>query len=337
MLNELKIYRSVVFLASTIIIVMGLMAAKSIVVPLLLAAFIAIVISPLFFYFTSKGMGKSIALTLVLFFIILLFFLFSTIVSSSISAFNHDLPVYESQLSAIFQKAMVSMEGFGFSIPTENINEFINPTKVMQFTGKIFDHLSELLSNGMMILFLVIFMLLEATVIPKKINALHENFSIQAKKFSQQVKSYMVLKSIFSLITGLLVALMLWALGVHYALLWGTFAFLLNYIPNIGSMIAAIPAILLALIQMGSTTAMLVALGFVLINVVIGSIIEPKYMGDGLGLSVLVVFISLIFWGWVFGPIGMLLSVPLTVMFKIALESNNNTKWVAMLLDSKEP
>jgi predicted PurR-regulated permease PerM len=147
----------------------------------------------------------------------------------------------------------------------------------------------------------------------------------------------MVIKTIFSLITGLLVSLMLWILGVHYALLWGMLAFLLNFIPNIGSIIAAIPVVLLSLVQMGSTTALIVGIGFIIINILIGSVIEPKYMGDGLGLSILVVFVSLIFWGWIFGPIGMLLSIPLTVMIKIATESNEKTQWIAVLLDSKEP
>ena len=103
-----------------------------------------------------------------------------------------------------------------------------------------------------------------------------------------------------------------------------------------GSIIAAIPAVLLAFVQHGSGTALLAALGYVLVNVVIGNFIEPKFMGEGLGLSPLVVFLSLVFWGWLLGTVGMLLSIPLTITVKIALESNPETRWASILLGAPE-
>jgi predicted PurR-regulated permease PerM len=112
-------------------------------------------------------------------------------------------------------------------------------------------------------------------------------------------------------------------------------AFLLNFVPSIGSIIAAVPAILLALIQLGSGTALMAGLGYLVVNIVIGSIIEPRIMGRGLGLSTLVVFLSLVFWGWVLGPVGMLLSVPLTMTLKIALDSREDTQWIGVLLGSE--
>jgi len=128
------------------------------------------------------------------------------------------------------------------------------------------------------------------------------------------------------------VTLMLMYIGVSYPFLWGVLAFLLNYIPNIGSIIAAIPPTLLALIQFGTPEAISVAVGFLFINLIAGNVIEPKFMGKGLGLSTLVVFLSLLFWGWIFGPVGMLLSVPLTITVKIAVESNENLKWMGIIL-----
>lgn len=120
--------------------------------------------------------------------------------------------------------------------------------------------------------------------------------------------------------------------GIDYALLWGVLAFLLNFVPNIGSIIAAVPAVLLALIQLGPFSALMTAMGYLIANMVMGNIIEPRYMGKGLGLSTLVVFLSLVFWGWVLGPVGMLLSVPLTMLMKIALESSDETRWLAILM-----
>jgi predicted PurR-regulated permease PerM len=142
----------------------------------------------------------------------------------------------------------------------------------------------------------------------------------------------MVIKTWMSLGTGALVCVWLAILGVDYPILWGLLAFMFNYVPNIGSIIAAIPAILLAFIQLDTTSVLLVALGYIVVNVVIGSIIEPKFMGRGLGLSTLVVFLSLVFWGWILGPVGMLLSIPLTMTLKIALSSMDGTKWISTLL-----
>ena len=119
-----------------------------------------------------------------------------------------------------------------------------------------------------------------------------------------------------------------------FPLLWGLLAFLLNYIPSIGSVISALPAVLLAVIQLGFGPAVLLAMGYLVINLILGNIVEPRFIGHKLGLSTLAIFVSLGFWGWVLGPIGMLLSVPLTIMIKIVLEGNEDTRWISILLDA---
>ena len=144
----------------------------------------------------------------------------------------------------------------------------------------------------------------------------------------------MTLKTVLSLLTGVLVAALNALLGVDYPVLWGLLAFFFNFVPNIGSIIAAVPAVLLALIQTDLTTTLLTAAGYVIINVGIGNFLEPRVMGRGLGLSTLVVFLSLVFWGWVLGPIGMLLSVPLTMIVKVTLENFEQTHWIAVLLSA---
>ena len=180
-------------------------------------------------------------------------------------------------------------------------------------------------------------MLFEAESVPKKIHIALDDPSMkmqQVDKFLVSVKNYLAIKTLVSLGTGLIIGLWLYFLGVDHFLLWAVLAFLFNYIPNIGSIIAAVPAVLLAFVQLGPATAGFTALGFVVSNMVMGNVIEPRYMGRGLGLSTLVVFLSLIFWGWLLGTVGMLLSVPLTMIVKIALESSPDTRWVALLLAS---
>jgi predicted PurR-regulated permease PerM len=137
-----------------------------------------------------------------------------------------------------------------------------------------------------------------------------------------------------SLLTGALILGWLWFLGLEYFVMWGLLAFMLNYIPTLGSILAAIPAVLLALVQLSVGEAATVGLGFIVVNFAIGNILEPRVMGKGLDLSPLVVFLSLVFWGWVLGSIGMLLSIPLTMTVKIALESFEDTRWIGIMMGS---
>jgi predicted PurR-regulated permease PerM len=208
----------------------------------------------------------------------------------------------------------------------------------MRLVANTLSGLGGVLTNGFLILLTVAFILTEASSFPTKLHRVLDRPDRSLEGFDhflETVKRYMAIKTWVSLATGAIVWLALWLIGVDYPLLWGVVAFLLNYVPNIGSIIAAIPAVLLAIIQLGWGHAVGVILLYVAINVIIGSIIEPKFMGKGLGLSTLVVFLSLIFWGWVLGPVGMLLSIPLTMTVKIAMDHNEETRWIAVLLDSE--
>ncbi|MDF1555205.1 MAG: AI-2E family transporter, partial [Deferrisomatales bacterium] len=195
----------------------------------------------------------------------------------------------------------------------------------------------KVLTNGFLILLTVVFMLLEASDLPAKMRAAVGDPAADFSgfdAFANNLNRYLAIKSWVSLATGALAAAWLGILGVDFAILWGLLAFLLNFVPNLGSIIAGVPAVLMAFIQFGFARAGVVAVGYVVINVVIGSGVEPRFMGRGLGLSTLVVFVSLVFWGWVFGPVGMLLSVPLTMALKIALESREDSRWLSVLLGS---
>jgi predicted PurR-regulated permease PerM len=151
------------------------------------------------------------------------------------------------------------------------------------------------------------------------------------------MNSYITTKAMLSLLTGGLISAGMWLMDVQFALLWGFLAFLLNFIPNIGSIIAAVPAVLLSLLERDPLlTGMIIAL-YLLVNTLVGNIIEPRFMGHRLGLSTLAVFLSLIFWGWVFGPVGMLLSVPLTMVIKFIAEQQAGSAWFAVLISSSPP
>ena len=195
-----------------------------------------------------------------------------------------------------------------------------------------------ILTNSFLILLTVIFILFEASSFQQKVEAAFgdpKGTLAQVQKITEAVNNYLAIKTIASLGTGVIVAILVWVLRIDFPVIWGLLAFLLNFIPNLGSIIAAIPPVLLGYIQFGIGRALLVAAGFGVVNLVFGNVVEPKLMGRKLGLSTLVVFPSLIFWGWVWGPAGMLLSVPITMVVKIALESNPSTRWISILLDSE--
>jgi len=153
-----------------------------------------------------------------------------------------------------------------------------------------------------------------------------------ASDFIRQVNKYLAIKTTISLVTGVLIAGWTWFLGLDFFLLWGLIALLMNFIPNVGSILAAIPAVLLAVVQLGVPDALLVASGYLVVNVLMGNLVEPRFMGKGLGLSPLVVFLSLILWGWMFGAVGMFLSIPLTMIVKLALEHAPSTRWLGVML-----
>jgi predicted PurR-regulated permease PerM len=188
-----------------------------------------------------------------------------------------------------------------------------------------------------LIVVMVIFMLIEAARLPEKMRAAFDGRDLSNeyfKKIAADTWSYMKIKTIINLLTGFVTALGLWFLGVEYALLWGILMFFLNYIPNIGQIIASIPPILLALLDQGATMAIVVTFWLVVVNTVFGYGVEPRYLEEGLGISGLVVLLSLIFWGWLLGPIGMFLSAPLTMVLKIVLQNDQKTRWIAVLLSN---
>jgi AI-2 transport protein TqsA len=327
----------VLILAGFIIVVAGMKAASSILVPFFMAVFIAVICTPPLFWLQHKGVPKILALIVILVVILGVGLLFGVLISSSLNDFLISLPDYQERLSTHIANLISWFREKGVNIPAEEVPLILNPGWVMNLAGGIFSALSSVLTNGFLILLTVVFILLEAADLPKKLRSVLKNpeRSLSAiEKFSQDAKRYLVIKTLISAATGLAIWLCLLILGVDYPLLWGTLAFLLNYVPNIGSVIAALPAVLLALAQLGVGSALLTVLGFSVVNIILGNLIEPKVMGKGLSLSPLVVFLSMVFWGWVLGPLGMILSVPMTSLVKIALESHKDTRRLAIMLGS---
>jgi AI-2 transport protein TqsA len=322
-------------LAAFIIIVAGLKAATQLLVPFLLAVFIAVLCTPMMIWLKEKRVPAilSVLLVAVLFFLITA--TLGTVVGASLSAFYQDLPEYEQKLQQQGAGIIATLSGFGIVVDEAVLSNYIDPGAVMKMVAKVFSGLGSVLTNTFLILFSVIFILLEASDFPEKLKRALGS-KTQAldyyQSFSDSVQRYLLIKTLVSMGTGIIVGITLAWIGVDYAILWAVIAFLLNFIPNIGSIIAAVPPMLIALIQLGPMSSMLVVCLYLVTNVLFGNVIEPRFMGRSLGLSTLVVFVSLVFWGWIFGPVGMLLSIPLTMVVKIALENSQRNRWLAILL-----
>lgn len=326
-------------LAALIIIAAGLKSAQEIMVPFLLAAFIATIAATPMFWIRAKGVPAGIALALVVVGIFTALLLIGAVATQSTSAFIAKLPFYQERLVSIQGDLVVALEGFGIPVDLSKLLEGFSLSSALKFAGSTLASLGNLLSNGFLIILTVIFILAEATSFYPKLNSVLSNPQrdlVYFTRFANNMNRYVALKTSMSLLTGLLVSVALWILDIDFPILWGLLAFLLNFIPTIGSIFAAIPPLLLALIQHSPSAAGAVALFFFLINMGVGNVLEPRYMGKGLDLSTLVVFLSLIFWGWILGTVGMFLSVPLTMTGKIAMEANPRTVWLARLLGQSE-
>ncbi len=324
--------------ASLIGIVYGLQAARGILVPFLLAVFLALVFTGPMLWLERKGVPAGLAVILIVVGILALLGSAGALLGASAQDFSSHLPAYQERLQQDLGSVVERLRDRGVPISTDEVMAMVDPGAALGFAGTLLSGLSATMGNSFLILFTLIFMLLEASYFSDKARLAFGGSTETMEalgRFHSSLIQYLGLKSAISLVTGLVVWIFLAVLGVDFALIFGLLAFLLNFIPNIGSIIAAVPAVLIAYLQLGIGTALIVAIGFVTVNVVMGSIIEPRVMGDGMGISALVVFISLIFWGWVFGTVGMLLSVPLTMSVKIALESREETRSFAILLGPK--
>lgn len=325
--------------AALFVVLAGIKTATNILVPFLLSTFIAIICNPLVTKAQKYKIPKGIAVLLVILMFVIIVMSLAGLVGKSLGELSALMPVYRAQLTAQLSWVIEKLAAYNIILSSELITEYVDPAAAMGLAADMLSGLGNVMANLFLIIITVVFMLSEASALPKKLHLALDDPQMrmrQIDRFLSSVNNYLAIKTLVSIATGCCVSLMLWAFGLDFPLLWGVLAFLLNYIPNIGSIIAAVPAMSLAVLQLGAAEAGFIGLGYLVINTVMGNAVEPRYLGRGLGLSTLVVFLSLIFWGWLLGTVGMLLSVPLTMIIKIALESSKEGRWLAVMLSGDD-
>ena len=337
--DPLRGTRFLVIAAALVIIIYGINQAQSVVALFLVSVFLALIGTPPVLWLERKHVPSSVAVMIVMAGMITLLLVIGGVVGTSLNTFSDVLPLYQARLheQALALKAFLASKDI--VITDKVLLEYLNPGVVMSLTAGLLTAMGSALSNIVLILLTVTFILLEASSFPIKLRSVlgdPQRAFPQYTKFVNDIRRYMVIKTLISLIAGVTIGLWLFILGVDFPVLWGFLAFLLHYVPNLGSIMAAIPAVLLALLELGMGPAALAAAGYLVVGFTLGNVVEPRLMGRKLGLSTLVVFLSLIFWGSLLGPIGVVLCIPFTMTLKFAFESSESTRWIAVLLGSEK-
>lgn len=336
------VLRFLVGAAGFVVVVAGLRTAAVFFLPLLLALFLTILALPLFSWLRRHRMPAGLAISLTMLVVVAVLGVVGLVLSLSIEDLTEKLPEYELQVREAASRTIDWLESHRVEVPDEITTELLDLRAVANLVGSTFRGVATALSSFLLILLMMVFMLWEAVILPGKLRVAERAGPVDLERWLpivSRVQRYLLLKTAVSLATGLAVSLLVWLVGLDFALFWGFLAFVLNYIPNVGSILAALPALLLSAVQLGGPRTLVLAAGYLAINMVLGNLVEPAVMGRGLRMSPLAIFLALIFWGWVWGPLGMILSVPLTVSLKILFENTEGLKWLAILLDrrAREP
>jgi len=327
--------RLFIIAGASVIMIWGANQAQSILAVLLVSVFLAGIGTVPVLWMERKGVPSVAAVLIVVGAMVTLLLGIGVVVGASLMDFSEALPLYQTRLHEMLLEFKVLLRAKGFILTDKMLIGYINPGVVMDLTGGLFTALGSVISNTIVILFTVTFILLEASSFPAKLRLVQGDPKASLPQFTgfvHDLEHYVVVKSLINLIAGVLTAIWLYILGVDFPILWGFLAFLLHFIPSLGSIISAVPAVLLALVQLGGGAAAFTAAGYIVIGTVLGNVIEPKIMGRKFGMSTLVVFLSLIFWGSLLGVVGALLCVPLTMSLKLACESSEDTRWISVVL-----
>lgn len=336
---QTKCNNNLLSIASVIIILAAISMAQAIVVPILLSLFISIIASVPVAWLRKRGLPPVLAVITVAVLIIGLLLSALLLLAGSLENFNQTFPSYADRIRMYAEKIAQLSIKLGVNLPETGLPGIIQPDVLLHLINSALGSLTQLFSNLFLIVLTVVFMLLEASSFSDKLERFRDDAGKSLARvviFINDIKHYMAIKTVINFITGVLIFAGLSLIGIDNAMLWGFLFFLLNYIPTTGSVIAIVPVVIMALLQLGIGSALIVTGYILIIKMLIGNIIEPRVTGRGAGLSTLIVFLSMLFWGWLLGPVGMLLSVPLTMWVKAFTGSRENIRWLYILLSSPD-
>jgi AI-2 transport protein TqsA len=327
--------RRLLLLAATVVVIAGIKAAAPVVGALMLGAAIAVAVSPLREFLSRHGWPRSLSVIVTVVTATVVLVALAALISIALGDLSRSLPTYWQKLTRLQQEVASWLAAHKLSHIAEGLGDTGMSQKVLTQLSKGMLGAASFLGSMALVFLLAILLLVEASSLPAKLGQAFPKRDSSRSTWRQivgDVQRYLLVKTGTSLLTGTLIGLFTAGVGLDSPLLWGVLAFLLNYIPGIGSLIAAIPAVLLLLVDRGPLLMLVGIVGYLIVNVMVSNVLEPRLMGRALGLSAFVVILSMVFWGWVFGPVGALLSPPLTVLLQLACSRIDELSWVAVLL-----
>ena len=324
--------------ASLVLIVAGLKAMSGLLSPILLSLFIVLVTYPIMTWLQRRGVPHWLAYAIVLLIVLSVGAFFIFFFTISFEQLSDVLPNYVNQIEAQLNNLWQWLKERG--VESEDIQslQWFQPERIIQLILSLISSLLNIFSNIGLTLLIFIYMLASAPTFAKQLRrGLRNNTSLlgQFQDFAQSTTSYLAIKSWIGALTAICQIILMWIMGVQFAVLWGVLSFLFNFVPNIGFYIALVPPVLLTLLNQGLWQAVILGVIYALINNFFDIVVSPRFLSKGLDLSVLVTFLAVIIWTWIFGPIGAFMALPLTVMVKkLLLEPFPQTQLVASLLGS---
>ncbi len=327
------------YASAGIIVIAGLKIGAPIINPILMAVFFSIIIFHPISWLKKKGVNGVLSILIVVLGLALVLFAVGGAVTRSIIQFSQNMPFYKNELHEITRNTIHTLNGYGLDISQDTVADNFNAGSAFGYASKFVTGVGGVLGQITLLILVAAFILGETNSFPIKLKAVLKDPDVSLGNItviSKNIRYYLGVKTLTGLIGGASVAVVLFIMHIEYAIIWGILVLLMRYIPNIGSVIAAIPIMLFVLIQDGLSGVLYVGIAYGFINFVIGQIIEPKFLAKGMNLSTLAVFLSLVFWGWILGDVGMLLAVPITMAMKISLETRDNSKWMAIMLGSEK-
>jgi len=327
------------YIAAGIIVIAGFKIGAPIINPVLMAVFFSVIIYHPIYWLKRKGVNGKLSIFIVVIGLVIVLFGMGGAVTRSIIQFTQNLPYYKNELHEITRSSIAMLNGYGLDISSESVSDNVNAGSALGYASKFLTGVGGLLGQITLLILVAAFILGETNSFPIKLKVVLKDPEVSLDNItiiSRNIRYYLGIKTLTGLIGGTAITVILFIMKVEYAIIWGILVWLMRYIPNIGSVIAAIPIMLFVLIQDGLTGVLYIGIAYGIINFVLGQIIEPKFLAKGMNLSTLAVFLSLVFWGWILGDVGLLLAVPITMGMKISLEARENSRWIAVMLGSEE-